>query len=144
SDRGRPRRAPRDRAAASQVRHPVASGERFADDFPRPAQPAGRRTLGLSMVGRLGRALKHRNYRLFFAGQGISVLGTWLTRFATVWMAYRLTGSALVLGLVGFFSQAPTSIIAPFAGVLVDRWDRHKTILVTQVAAMLQSAALAV
>ncbi|HEX7837365.1 MAG TPA: MFS transporter [Kofleriaceae bacterium] len=96
------------------------------------------------MVGRLGRALRHRNYRLYFTGQGISVIGTWLTRFATVWMAYDLTHSALMLGLVGFFSQAPTSIIAPFAGVLIDRWDRHRTIVVAQVAAMLQSAALAV
>ena len=95
------------------------------------------------MVGRLGRALKHRNYRLYFAGQGISVIGTWLTRFATVWMAYDLTHSALVLGLVGFFGQAPTSILAPFAGVMVVRWNRHRTIIVTQIAAMLQSAALA-
>jgi len=96
------------------------------------------------MAVRLGRALRHRNYRLYFAGQGISVLGTWLTRFATAWMAYRLTGSPLILGLVGFFGQAPTSLIAPFAGVLVDRWDRHRVIVMTQVAAMLQSAALAV
>jgi MFS family permease len=96
------------------------------------------------MVGRIGRALRHRNYRLFFAGQGISVIGTWLTRFATVWMAYELTGSELILGLVGFFGQAPTSILAPFAGVMIDRWDRHRTIVVTQIAAMLQSAALAV
>lgn len=95
------------------------------------------------MVGRLGRALRHRNYRLYFAGQGISVIGTWLTRFATVWMAYRLTGSALVLGLVGFFGQAPTSLLAPFAGVLIDRWNRRRTIVITQVAAMLQSGALA-
>jgi MFS family permease len=95
------------------------------------------------MAGRMGRALRHRNYRLFFAGQGISVIGTWLTRFATLWMAYRLTGSALILGLVGFFGQAPTSLIAPFAGVLVDRWDRHRTIVITQIAALLQSAALA-
>jgi MFS family permease len=95
-------------------------------------------------MGRMfGRALRHRNYQLFFAGQGISVIGTWLTRFATSWMAYRLTGSALVLGLVAFFGQAPTSLIAPFAGVLIDRWDRHRTIVVTQVVAMLQSAALA-
>jgi MFS family permease len=96
------------------------------------------------MVGRLGRALRHRNYRLYITGQGISVIGTWLTRFATVWMAYDLSHSALILGLVGFFGQAPTSIIAPFAGVLIDRWDRHRTIVVTQIAAMLQSAALAV
>jgi MFS family permease len=95
------------------------------------------------MAVRLGRALRHRNYRLFFAGQGVSVIGTWLTRFATVWMAYALTGSPLMLGLVGFFGQAPTSLIAPFAGVLVDRWDRHRTIVITQVAALLQSAALA-
>lgn len=92
---------------------------------------------------RLGRALRHRNYRLFFTGQGISLIGTWLTRFATVWMAYRLTHSGTVLGLVAFFGQAPSSVIAPIAGVLVDRWDRHRVIVVTQVAAMLQSAALA-
>lgn len=103
-----------------------------------------RRALGLRVAGRLGRALRHRNYRLFLAGQGISLIGTWLTRFATSWMAYRLTGSAWILGLVAFFSQAPTSLIAPFAGVLVDRWDRHRTIIFTQVAAMVQSALLAV
>lgn len=106
---------------------------------PPPSSPPLRR-----VAGRMGRALRHRNYRLFFLGQGISVIGTWLTRFATSWMAYRLTGSPLVLGLVGFFGQAPTSILAPFAGVLVDRWDRHRTIIVTQVFALLQSAALAI
>lgn len=93
---------------------------------------------------RIGRALRHRNYRLFFLGQGISLIGTWLTRFATVWMVYRLTHSGALLGLVAFFGQAPSSLIAPIAGVLVDRWDRHRVIVVTQIAAMLQSAALAV
>jgi MFS family permease len=92
---------------------------------------------------RIGRALRHRNYRLFFIGQGISLVGTWLTRFATVWMTYRLTHSGALLGLVAFFGQAPSSVIAPIAGVLVDRWNRHRVIVVTQVAAMLQSAALA-
>jgi MFS family permease len=91
----------------------------------------------------LGRALRHRNYRLFFSGQSISLVGTWLTRFATSWMAYRLTGSAIILGLVTFFGQAPAALLAPVAGVLVDRWDRHRTIVATQVAGMLQSAALA-
>jgi len=95
------------------------------------------------MALRLGRALAHRNYRLFFVGQSVSLIGTWLTRFATVWMAYRLTHSGVVLGLVGFFGQAPSSIIAPIAGVLVDRWDRHRVIVVTQIAALLQSAVLA-
>jgi MFS family permease len=92
---------------------------------------------------RVSRALRHRNYRLFFVGQGISVVGTWLTRFAIGYETYELSHSAFQLGLVAFFSQAPTSVIAPFAGVLVDRWDRHRVILVTQVFAMLQSAALA-
>jgi MFS family permease len=92
---------------------------------------------------RIGRALRHRNYRLFFLGQGISLVGTWLTRFATSWMVYRLSHSGWLLGLVAFFSQAPSSLIAPVAGVLVDRWDRHRVVIVTQIAAMLQSAALA-
>ncbi len=93
---------------------------------------------------RIGRALRHRNYRLFFFGQGISLIGTWLTRFATVWMVYKLTHSGALLGLVAFFGQAPSSVIAPLAGALVDRWDRHRVIVVAQIAAMLQSAALAV
>ncbi|HEX5063733.1 MAG TPA: MFS transporter [Kofleriaceae bacterium] len=92
---------------------------------------------------RIARALQHRNYRLFFFGQGISLIGTWLTRFATVWMVYRLTHSGALLGLVAFFGQAPSSVIAPIAGVLIDRWDRHRVVIATQVAAMLQSAALA-
>jgi MFS family permease len=105
----------------------------------RATDPRARRAIAT----RLGRALRHRNYRLFFIGQGISVFGSWLTRFATAWMAYRLTGSELILGVVAFLNQAPTSVIAPFAGVLIDRWDRRRTILVTQIAAMLQSVALA-
>ena len=94
-------------------------------------------------MARFSRALRSRNYRLYFFGQGISLVGTWLTKFATPWMAYRLTDSGLVLGLVAFFSQAPTAILAPFAGVMIDRWDRHRVIVVTQIFAMLQSAALA-
>lgn len=92
----------------------------------------------------LGRALRHRNYRLFFAGQGVSLVGTWLTKFAIAWMAYKLTGSAFMLGLVAFASNAPTSLFAPIAGVLVDRWNRQRVILITQILAGLQSAALAV
>ncbi len=92
---------------------------------------------------RVGRALRSRNYRLFFAGQGTSLIGTWLTRFAIGYETYELSHSALQLGLVAFFSQAPTAVIAPLAGVLADRWDRHRALTVTQVCAMLQSAALA-
>jgi len=91
----------------------------------------------------IGRALRHRNYRLFFAGQGISLIGTWLTRVATSWLVYRLSGSALVLGLVGFAGQIPTTLLAPLAGVWVDRANKHRVLVVTQVLSMIQSALLA-
>ncbi|HET9150922.1 MAG TPA: MFS transporter [Gemmatimonadales bacterium] len=93
--------------------------------------------------GSLTRALRHRNYRLFFSGQGTSLVGTWITRIATSWLVYRLTGSELLLGVVGFAGQIPTLLLAPFAGVLVDRWNKHRILVVTQVASMLQSLALA-
>src|SRR4051812_13983867 len=89
------------------------------------------------------RALRHRNYRLFFSGQSVSLIGTWMTKIATSWLVYRLTGSAFLLGLVGFAGQIPSFLLAPVAGVLVDRWDRHRLLVVTQVLALLQSAALA-
>jgi len=91
----------------------------------------------------LVRALRHRNYRLFFGGQGISLIGTWMTRIATGWLVYRLTGSALLLGLVSFSGQIPVLFLGPFAGVWVDRWNRHRVLVVTQTLSMLQSFALA-
>jgi len=96
------------------------------------------------MTNRLTRALRHRNYRLFFGGQSISLIGTWITRIATSWLVYRLTGSELLLGVVGFASQIPMLILAPFAGVYVDRWNRHRILVVTQILSALQSLALAV
>lgn len=92
----------------------------------------------------IARALAHRNYRLFFSGQSVSLIGTWITRTATAWLVYRLTGSALLLGVVGFAGQIPTLVLAPFAGVLVDRWNRHRILVVTQVLSLLQSLALGV
>jgi MFS family permease len=89
------------------------------------------------------RALRHRNYRLFFGGQGISLIGTWMTRVATGWLVYRLTGSAFLLGLVSFASQIPILFLGPFAGVWVDRWNRHRVLVVTQFLSMLQSFGLA-
>jgi MFS family permease len=89
------------------------------------------------------RALKHRNFRLYFAGQSISLIGTWMTRVATSWLVYRLTGSALLLGVVGFAGQIPTFLLAPFAGVLVDRLNRRNLLVWTQALAGLQSLALA-
>jgi MFS family permease len=91
----------------------------------------------------LGRALRHRNYRLYFSGQSLSLIGTWITRVAQSWLVYRLTGSSLLLGLVSFASQIPTFLLAPFAGVWIDRLDRHRVLVVTQALAMLQSALLA-
>jgi MFS family permease len=89
------------------------------------------------------RALRHRNFKLFFTGQSISLIGTWMTRVATSWLVYRLTGSALLLGLVGFAGQIPTFLLAPFAGVLVDRLNRRNMLVWTQALAGLQSLALA-
>src|SRR5579862_2473945 len=89
------------------------------------------------------RALRHRNFRLFFGGQTISLVGTWMTRIATSWLVYRLTKSSLLLGTVSFMGQIPTFPLAPFAGVWVDRWDRRQVLLWTQTLAMVQSLLLA-
>ena len=89
------------------------------------------------------RALRHRNFRLFFTGQSISLIGTWMTRIATSWLVYRLTGSALLLGVVGFAGQIPTFLLAPFAGVLVDRLNRRNLLVWTQVLAGVQSLVMA-
>lgn len=105
--------------------------------------PIADRTNSSSVVATVLRALVHRNYRLFFAGQSISLIGTWMTRIATSWLVYRLTDSALLLGVVGFAGQLPTFLLAPFAGVWVDRLNRHRLLLVTQVLAMLQVLVLA-
>jgi len=88
-------------------------------------------------------ALRSRNYRLFFIGQGVSLIGTWMTRLATAWLVYRVTESAFLLGVVGFAGQVPSFFIPPLAGVWLDRWDRHRVLIVTQVLAMLQSLTLA-
>lgn len=89
------------------------------------------------------RAFRYRNYRLFFSGQIVSVTGTWITTTATSWLVYRLTGSALLLGVVGFASQVPSFLLTPFAGIFVDRWNRHRLLVGTQTAAMIVSFVLA-
>ncbi|MDZ8028885.1 MAG: MFS transporter [Nostoc sp. DedQUE11] len=88
-------------------------------------------------------ALRSRNYQLFFAGQGISLIGTWMTQLATIWLVYDLTNSPLMLGVVGFSSQIPSFFLAPFGGVFVDRFSRYRTLIGTQILAMIQSLALA-
>lgn len=94
-------------------------------------------------LGQIGRALHHPNYRLFFGGQSISLLGTWMQRIAMSWLVYRLTNSVFLLGVVGFMGQIPIFILTPFAGVLADRWNRHRIIVVTQTLSMLQALTLA-
>lgn len=90
------------------------------------------------------RSLKYRNFRLFFGGQSLSLIGTWIQRIATSWLVYHLTGSTIMLGLVGFVGQIPTFLLAPFGGVASDRWNRYRLLILTQVLAMVQAAILAV
>ncbi|HQT95338.1 MAG TPA: MFS transporter [Thermoanaerobaculaceae bacterium] len=94
-------------------------------------------------LGHAWRALRHRNFRLYFAGQGISIIGTWMTRMATVWLVYRLTHSPLLLGVVGFAGLIPTFVLAPFAGVWIERLDHRRLLVWTQAAAGTQSLILA-
>lgn len=89
-------------------------------------------------------AFRSRNYRLFFLGQGISLIGSWMTQLATIWLVYSLTNSPVMLGIVGFTSQIPSFFLAPFGGVFVDRFSRHRTLIGTQILAMIQSLTLAV
>ncbi len=89
------------------------------------------------------RALRHRNFKLFFAGQSISLIGTWMTRLATSWLVYRLTHSALLLGIVSFAGQIVAFLLAPIAGVWVERLNRRKLLVWTQAAAAAQSLAMA-
>lgn len=88
-------------------------------------------------------SLRHRNYRLFFAGQSISLIGTWMQKIAVSWLVYRLTGSVFMLGIVSFIGQLPTFVVTPFAGVIADRHNRHHLLIITQILSMAQAFALA-
>lgn len=90
------------------------------------------------------RSLQYRNYRLFFSGQSISLIGTWMQRIAMPWLVYHMTGSAFLLGVVGFAGQIPTFLLAPVAGVLTDQWSRYKVLLITQIVSLLQALILAI
>lgn len=98
---------------------------------------------GLSGARFALRALQYRNYRLFFGGQSFSLIGTWMQQLAVSWLAYKLTNSAFLLGIVSFAGQIPILLIAPLAGVLSDRWNRHGILLNTQFLAMVQALLLA-
>jgi len=88
------------------------------------------------------RSLRYRNFRLFFSGQSISLIGTWMQRIAMPWLVFEITGSVFLLGLVGFAGQIPTLVISPFAGVFADRWNRYKVLILTQILAMIQAFVL--
>jgi MFS family permease len=89
------------------------------------------------------RAFRHRNYRLYFTGQAVSLTGAWMQQIAMSWLVYRLTGSALLLGVVSFSGQIAHLLVTPFAGVLADRFSRHRILVIMQALAMIQASALA-
>src|SRR5690242_121510 len=89
------------------------------------------------------RALRHRNFQLFFGGQLISLIGTWMQNIAQDWLVYRLTGSSLLLGTVAFVNQIPIFLLAPVAGIVADRWNRHRIVIATQATSMVLALTLA-
>ncbi|MDD3352998.1 MFS transporter [Zoogloea sp.] len=89
------------------------------------------------------RALNSRNYRIYFAGQLVSLAGTWMQQIAMVWLAYRLTGSALMLGAVGFATQIPILVFGALGGVITDRFDKRRLLMATQILSLLQALLLA-
>ncbi len=103
------------------------------------AENVGRRSRTATAL----RALRHRNFQLFFAGQLISLIGTWMQTVAQSWLVYRLTGSSLLLGSVAFASQIPVFLIAPLGGTIADRHNRHRVVIATQTASMILAAILA-
>jgi len=101
---------------------------------------AGPKTRGLPVTLR---ALEHRNFQLFFSGQLISLIGTWMQNIAQAWLVYRLTGSSLLLGAVGFAGQFPVFLVAPLGGIVADRHNRHRVVIGTQTASMILALILA-
>ncbi len=97
-----------------------------------------------SRINTIFRSLQYRNYRMFFGGQSISLIGTWMQRIALPWLVYHMTGSAFLLGVVSFAGQIPTFILAPFGGVLTDRWSRYRVLLTTQIVSLIQATILAI
>ncbi len=110
--------------------------EEERQEFVRPASRDSKLALAV-------RALRHRNFQLFFSGQLISLIGTWMQTIAESWLVYRLTGSSLMLGTVGFASQIPVFLMAPIGGIVADRHNRHRVVIATQSSAMILAGILA-
>ena len=111
----------------------------FADTPIAPLPPEENRSRFRDLV----RSLRHRNFQLFFSGQMVSLIGTWMQIIAEAWLVYRLTGSSLLLGTVGFAGQIPIFLFAPLGGLAADRWNRHRVVIGTQTASMILAFALA-
>ena len=109
--------------------------------FRRRARPA-RRIVSIAFQTMV-RALRHRNFQLFFSGQLISLIGTWMQNVAQAWLVYRLTGSAFLLGVVGFAGQIPVFIFAPVGGMVADRRNRQRVVIATQTSSMILAFILA-
>jgi len=99
-------------------------------------------TRGQVPMSEMFRALQYKNYRLFFSGQGVSLIGTWMQQIAMSWLVYRLTDSVFLLGVLGFASQVPSFLLGPFAGVVSDRFNRHRILILTQTLSMVQASVL--
>jgi MFS family permease len=123
----------------------VTSRDQQTQDVDSPEINSDKQETGVAggSMSHAWRALRHRNFKLFFTGQTISLIGTWMTRLATSWLVYRLTHSALLLGVVSFAGQIVSFLLGPFAGVWVERLNRRKLLIWTQAAAAIQSLALA-
>jgi len=121
---------------SSELKGVYAELEEEKKEFAVPASPRSR-------VATAVRALRHRNFQLFFAGQLISLVGTWMQTVAQSWLVYRMTGSTLLLGTVGFASQIPVFLVAPIGGIVADRLNRHRVVIATQVSSMVLAFILA-
>src|SRR5258707_1394058 len=136
-----PEELPRDgwrwRLRRGRVRTEIPSGERTRICVHQTPMPP-------ESLANVARALRHRNFQLFFAGQLISLIGTWMQTVAQSWLVYRLTGSALLLGTVGFASQIPVFLMSPVGGIVADRYNRHRVVIATQAASMVLACVLAV
>jgi MFS family permease len=117
----------------------VASSETPAQELSEAKAPSGSRRLPTTL-----RAMRHRNFQLFFSGQLISLIGTWMQSVAQSWLVYRMTGSSLLLGSVGFASQFPVFLASPLGGIVADRYNRHRVVIATQTASMVLAFILAV
>src|SRR5499427_7450927 len=125
----------------SSNKQQVADSRPFTQDSTEPdSRPTAERKLNWQSAGR---ALRHRNFQLFFGGQLISLTGTWMQNVALSWLVYKLTGSGLLLGSVGFASQIPVFLFAPLGGITADRSNRQRVVIGTQTASMILAFVLA-